>query len=80
MIYIFGSDLFLYAYQKSLKQTFKQAFEYKITLGIFCFELCIHKGYFLLKKLVRNVRIKAFWYTNTFYSDLTFNTLLKDKS
>ena len=34
----------------------------------FVFSCCvIHKGYFAFEKRVCNVRIKVFWYTNTYY-------------
>ena len=33
-------------------------------LNVLCWWCCeIHKSYFVLKKLVLNARIKAFWYT-----------------
>ena len=53
----------IFVYQKSLKQTFKPVFEYKIIFWIFVLVLWIHKGYYVVKKLMWNVRIKAFWYT-----------------
>ena len=54
---------FMFVYQKSLKQTFKTGFEYKITFWICGLVLGIHKGYYVVKKLVWNVPIKAFLYT-----------------
>ena len=41
----------------------KPVFEYKITFWIYVLALWIHKGYYVVKKLLGNVRIKAFWYT-----------------
>ena len=56
------SELFLYT--RNLKnKRLKPAFEYKITFWIYVLVLWIHKGYCVVKKLVWNVRIKAFWYT-----------------
>ena len=36
--------------------------------------ICVwfHKGYFVVKKLVWNIRIKAFWYTKRYVSNLNF--------
>ena len=53
----------IFLYQKSLKRTFKLVFEYKITFWICVLVLWIHKGYCVVKKLMWNLRIKAFWYT-----------------
>ena len=39
----------------------------QITFLICVLVLWIHKGYFVLKKLVWNVFIKAIWYTNIYY-------------
>ena len=44
----------------------KSVFEYKMTFWICVLVLWIHKGYFVVKNLVWNVRIKGFWYTNVF--------------
>ena len=52
-----------FVYQKSLKRTFKFFFEYKIIFSICVLVLWIHRGYCVVKKLVLNVRINAFWYT-----------------
>ena len=59
---------FIYVNQKSLKRTFKTSFFfYKITFWIcVLLVLWIQKGYFVVKKLVRNVCNKAFWYTQIF--------------
>ena len=46
----------------SLKLMFKTGFWVQITFGICVLMLSIHKGYFVVKKMVWNVRIKAFWY------------------
>ena len=56
-----GSDLFLYT-----RNRLKSVFEYKITFWICVLVLWIHKGYCVVKKLVWNVPIKAFWYTKLF--------------
>ena len=63
-IYIFDSDLFLYTRNLS-NEHLKPVFEYKISFWIYVLVLWIHRGYYVVKKLVWNVRIKAFWYTNT---------------
>ena len=56
-----------FVYQKSLKRTFKPSFEYKIAFWICVLVmLWIHKVYCVVKKLVWNLRIKAFWYTKYF--------------
>ena len=48
------------------------SFEYKITRFEFVFSCCeFTKVFFLFKKLVWNVCIKAFWYTNTVNSNLS---------
>ena len=44
-----------------------EMFEYIITFWICVLVLWIHKGYCVVKKLVWNVCIKAFWYTKSFY-------------
>ena len=54
--------------EKFLKQTFEMVFEYKITLWICVLFLWIHKGYSVVKKLVWNVPIKAFWCTKNISS------------
>ena len=52
------SQICFCVYQKYLKSTFKP-FE-------FVFLSCVKsQGYFVLKKLMWNVQIKAFWYTKT---------------
>ena len=56
---------FVCVYQKSLKQKFKTGF------WVYVLVLWIHKGYCVVKKLVWNVCIKAFWYTKV----LKFNIL-----
>ena len=56
------SDLFLYT-RNLQHERLKPVFECKITFWICVLMLRIHKGYCLVKKLVGNVRIKAFWYT-----------------
>ena len=43
---------------------FKTDFSEQNNIWIFVGVLWIHKGYFLDKKLVLNIHIKAFWYTN----------------
>ena len=40
----------------------KPVFDYKITFWICVFVMWIHKGYFVVKKLVWNICIKVFWY------------------
>ena len=45
----------------------KPVFDYKITFWICFIVLSNHKGYFVVKKLVWKVRIKAFCYTNIYY-------------
>ena len=42
----------------------KPGFKYKIIVWIFVLVLLIHKGYFVVKKIVWNVGIKDFLYTN----------------
>ena len=54
---------FIFVFQK-FKRTFKPVFEYKITFWNCGLVLWIPKGSCVVKKLVWNVRIKAFWYTN----------------
>ena len=66
---------FIFVFQKSLKWTFKTGFwvqnnlweknntRRQIQKGLF-----IHKCYFVVKKLVWNVCIKAFWYTKYLWS------------
>ena len=49
---------------KALELTFKTSFWVQNHLLNFCCRLWIHKVYFVVKKLVWNDRIKAFWYTN----------------
>ena len=49
---------FIFVHQKSLKPVF----EYKIIFWICVLVLWIHRGFCEVKKLVWNVRIKAFWY------------------
>ena len=56
--------------QKSIKRTFKSSFWVQNHLLYLCFcvvILWIHKSYCVIKKLVWNVRIKAFWYTIYYY-------------
>ena len=61
--YIYDSDLYLNT--RNLKnERLKPIFEYKITFWICNLVLWIHKSYCVLKKLVWNVCIKAFWYIN----------------
>ena len=55
------SDFF--CYKKSLKLTLNLSFEYTIYVLV----MWIHIGYFVVKKLVWNVNIKAFLYTNRGY-------------
>ena len=57
---------FIFAYLKSLNRTFKTGFWAQITFWICVLVLWIHKGYCVVKKLVWNVRIKAFWYTKLY--------------
>ena len=52
-----------FVYQKSLKRTFKTSFWVQIHLLNLCSSAVNPKGYYVVKKLVWNVRIKAFWYT-----------------
>ena len=56
-----------------LNFVFKPLVEYKITFWICVFELWVHKGYYVVKKLVRNVCIKALCYTRL----ITYNFLIK---
>ena len=51
-----------FVYQKSLKQTFKTGFWVLITFWVCFLVLWVLKGYFVVKKQVFNVGIKAFWY------------------
>ena len=37
----------------------------------------IHKGYFIAEKVVLNVGIKAFWYTNTFMNPFPIKIVIK---
>ena len=53
----------IFVYQKSLKLSFKTGFQCKITFLIYFLALWTHRGYYIVKKLVWNVRIQAFWYT-----------------
>ena len=57
------SELFLYT-RNLENERLKSVFEYKITSWICVLALQFHIGYCVLKKLVWNVRIKAFTYTN----------------
>ena len=50
----------------------KPNFGYKITFWICVLVLLIHKGNFIVKELVWNVCIKAFWYTKTISNYLNF--------
>ena len=54
---------FVYHTRNLLNERLKPAFEYKFSFWICVLVLWIYKGYCLVKKLVWNVRIKAFWYT-----------------
>ena len=40
--------------------------------------LLIHKGYFIVKKLMGNVRIKAFWYTKPILINFLVGPLMLD--
>ena len=55
-----------FLYQKSLERTFKTGFWAQIPLSISVLVLWNHKGFCLVKKLVWNFHIIAFWYTNDF--------------
>ena len=58
------SDSYLFLYTRNLwNESLKPALEYQITFWICVLVLWIHKGYWVVKKLVWNVRIKDFWYT-----------------
>ena len=59
------SDLFLLN-RNLWNECLKPVFEYKISFWICVLVLWIHKGYCVVKKLVWDVRIKAFRYTNYF--------------
>ena len=61
-------DSYLYT-RNLLNECLKPGFEYKITFWICILGLWIHKGYYVVKKLVWNVRIKAFWYTKILILD-----------
>ena len=63
IIYIYFWLRFVFVYHKSLKRSLKPDFEYKITFWTCVIMLWIHKVYFVVKKLMWNARIKAFWYT-----------------
>ena len=52
--------IFFFEYQR-----LEPVFEYKITIWICVLVMLIHKGYFVVKKMVWNVRIKAFCYTKS---------------
>ena len=56
------SDLFLYTRNLS-NERWKPVFELKITFWSCVLVMWIHKWYYVVKKLVLNVHIKAFWYT-----------------
>ena len=71
----FESDFFLYTINL-LNERFKPVFEYQITFWICVLVLSIHKGYCVVKILVRNVHIKAFWYTKIFNSQILSNYFL----
>ena len=62
IIVIFDSDLFFIL--EILITNISNRFLSNLNL---CLVLSIHKGYCVVKKLVCNVRIKAFWYTNIIY-------------
>ena len=59
-ILICDSDLFLYT--RIFKTNILNRVLSTKSPFTFVFELWIHKGYFVVKKLAGNVRIKAFWY------------------
>ena len=59
---------FIFVYQKNVKLTLKTGFWVKNTFWSYVLVLWIHKGYFVVKKLLWNVRIEAFWYTKMYYS------------
>ena len=61
-----------FVYQKSLKLTFKTGFWVQNNLLNCVLVLWIHKGYCVVKKLVWNVRIKAFWYTKLVSTNVYF--------
>ena len=58
---------FILCNRKLWNERLKLVFEYKITYWICVLVLSIYKSYFVVKKLVWNVRIKAFWYTKGFF-------------
>ena len=65
-VYIFNSPYkicFLFVYQKYLKPAFKTFFWHKMTFHLMCV-LWIHKGCFVIKKMLLNVGKISFWYTN----------------
>ena len=76
-----------YLYLKSLKYTIETGFWVQNHLWICVLELWIHKAYFVIKKLVWNVYIKAFLYTKIvkilnektleFHLLLTFLTIMR---
>ena len=66
------SDLFLYAINHQ-NERLKTVSDYKIVFLICVLVLWIHKGYCVVKKLVWNVCIKAFWYTNVFKDSKALN-------
>ena len=68
-----SENFFLYLYENSLKPTFKIGVWYKITLRICMFVFWIHKGYFVVVKLILNVGIKVFLYTNIFLGSLALS-------
>ena len=73
------SDLFLCT--RNLYNKHKTGFEeYKINFWICFLELWIYKGYFVVKKLVRNVRIKAFWYTKIILNQTYNSDVQKEKN
>ena len=64
---------FIFVSRNLWNERLKPVVEYKITFWIFVRALWIHKGYFVVKKLVWNVHIKAFWYTNKYSNKIPPN-------
>ena len=57
---------------KLCNQCLKPVFEFKIIFWICVLVLWIYKGYCVVKKLVWNVCIKAFWYTKLVSTNVNF--------
>ena len=68
-----------FVFQKSLKRMFKTGFLEQNHLLNLCSSAMNSKGYCVVKKLLWNVRIKAFWYTNLIMQKRNFQQPIKKK-